>query len=116
MICPPARSSSIGWKTRLADNAPIDSGKRIEGHFTIQRIEPRQIWLEPMLSDIRQNISVPVPAAIAKACKIGWDIGGAVAENGQGLAIGRGLEPLPMKIHPWISVIPLTVLERKNEA
>ena len=68
----------------LADNAPIDSGKRIEGHFTIQRIEPRQIWLEPLLSDSRQNISVPVPATIAKACKVGWDIGGAVAETAKG--------------------------------
>ena len=68
----------------LAENPPIDSAERIEGHFRIQRIEPRQIWLEPVLSDIRQNIPVPVPAAIAKACKVGWDIGGVVAETAKG--------------------------------
>ena len=68
----------------LAENAPVDSGRRIEGHFTIQRIEPRQIWLEPVLTASRQPISVPVPAAIAKACKVGWDIGGVVAETAKG--------------------------------
>jgi hypothetical protein len=68
----------------LAENAPVDSANRIEGHFTIQRIEPRQIWLAPVLSAGRQHLPVPVPAAIAKACKVGWDIGGAVAETAKG--------------------------------
>lgn len=68
----------------LAESPPIDSVRRIEGHFRIQRIESRQIWLEPVLSDSRQNIPVPVPAAIAKACKVGWDIGGVVAETAKG--------------------------------
>jgi hypothetical protein len=68
----------------LVENAPIDSGRRIEGHFTIQRIEPKQIWLEPVLSASPQNVPVPVSAAIAKACKVGWDIGGVVAETAKG--------------------------------
>ena len=68
----------------LAENPPVDSGKRIEGHFTIQRIEPSKIWLEPVLAASRQPVSVPVPAAIAKACKVGWDIGGVVVETSKG--------------------------------
>jgi len=68
----------------LAENEPGGSGRRIEGRFTIQRIEAKKIWLEPMLASDRQPISIPVPAAIAKACKVGWDIGGAVAETAKG--------------------------------
>ena len=46
----------------LAETGPHKSGRQIEGHFLIQRIEPRQIWLEPMIPGDPEIGPIPVPA------------------------------------------------------
>ena len=68
----------------LDETAPVRSGKEIEGHFLIDRVEGKQIWLESLLSGDAGIGPVPVPAAIARACKVGWDIGGVVARTRTG--------------------------------
>jgi hypothetical protein len=68
----------------LAANAPEDYQSQVEGHFTIERIEPGQLWLEPMLSSERSIGPIPIPEKIARACKVGWDIGGVVGKTAQG--------------------------------
>ena len=51
-----------------------------------------------MLSGDAEIGPIPVPAKVAKACKVGWDVGGVVGLSKQGLAIGRGLEHLAVKV------------------
>lgn len=63
---------------------PGRSGKELEGHFFIQRVEPKQIWLESLLSGESEIGPIPVPAHIARACQVGWDIGGVVARTRTG--------------------------------
>ncbi len=67
----------------IAENDPVNSRKKIEGHFLIQRIGPKQIWLEPMTGEPVLG-PIPVSAKIARACKLGWNIGGAVASTPKG--------------------------------
>lgn len=68
----------------LGDTGPLPSGKEREGHFVIQRIGPGQIWLDPSFTGKEEIGPIPVPAKVAKACKIGWDIGGVVTETKKG--------------------------------
>jgi len=68
----------------LAETGPVGSGRRIEGHFLIQRTGPKQIWLESMTTSDREIGPIPVPANVAKACKVGWDVGGVVALTNKG--------------------------------
>jgi hypothetical protein len=68
----------------LAETGPVGSGRQIEGHFLIQRTGPRQIWLESMLTRDGEIGPIPVPANVAKACKVGWDVGGVVALTNKG--------------------------------
>jgi hypothetical protein len=68
----------------LAENAPEEYGREVEGHFWIQRIEPGRLWLEPILSGEREIGPIPVPEMVTRACKVGWDVGGVVGESAQG--------------------------------
>jgi hypothetical protein len=68
----------------LSEAGPVDSGRKIEGHFLIQRVGPRQIWLESMIRGDREIGPIPVPAKVARACKVGWDVGGVVALTSEG--------------------------------
>jgi hypothetical protein len=68
----------------LADSAPVDAERQIEGHFVINRIGLKEIWLDPMLFGDSEIGPIPVPAKVAKACKVGWDIGGVVGLSNQG--------------------------------
>jgi len=68
----------------LAENAPEDRGREVEGHFWIKRVEPGRIWLESILSREREIGPIPVPEKITRACKVGWDVGGVVGETAQG--------------------------------
>ncbi len=68
----------------LAGTGPVSSSRQIEGHFLIQRTGPAQIWLESMLTRDREIGPIPVPPNVAKACKVGWDIGGVVALTSKG--------------------------------
>ena len=65
-------------------NAPIHFQKKVEGHFLIQRIGPKEIWLEPFMTGEPVLGPIPVSAKIARACKLGWNIGGAVAKTAKG--------------------------------
>jgi hypothetical protein len=68
----------------LSETGVVKSGKPIEGHFLIQRVGPGQIWLESLIPGDPEIGPIPVPARIAKACKVGWDVGGAVARTSKG--------------------------------
>jgi hypothetical protein len=68
----------------LSETGPVRSGKEIEGHFLIQRVGPRQIWLEPMIPGDPEIGPIPVPAQVARVCKVGWDVGGVVALTNKG--------------------------------
>jgi hypothetical protein len=68
----------------LSETGPVKSGGEIEGHFLIQRTAPGQIWLESMIDGDEEIGPIPVPANIAKACKVGWDVGGVVALTNKG--------------------------------
>ena len=68
----------------LSETGPVRAGKEIEGHFLIQRVGPRQIWLESLISGESEIGPIPVPAHVAKACKVGWDVGGVVALTDKG--------------------------------
>jgi hypothetical protein len=68
----------------LSETGPVDSEKEIQGHFSIQRVGPAQIWLESMTPGDPKIGPIPVPAKIARKCKVGWDLGGAVARTSQG--------------------------------
>jgi hypothetical protein len=68
----------------LAESAPEEYGREVEGHFWITRVAPGQIWLDPLLSGERTIGPIPVPEKFTRACKVGWDVGGAVAETAQG--------------------------------
>ena len=63
----------------LSQTSPVQSGREIEGHFLIQRIGPRQIWLESLIRGEEEIGPIQVPVKVAKACKVGWDVGGVVA-------------------------------------
>jgi hypothetical protein len=68
----------------LSETGPVKAGKSIEGHFWIQRIGPREIWLESMIPGDEVIGPIPVPANVARACKVGWDVGGVVARTNKG--------------------------------
>jgi hypothetical protein len=66
------------------DHKPSQYQKTIEGHFWIERIEPGQLWLDSIDTSDTVSGPVPVPKAISKSCKVGWNIGGAVAKTAEG--------------------------------
>jgi hypothetical protein len=68
----------------LDENDPVDSDKSIEGHFLIERIGPKEIWLDTLTSGDPVIGPVPIPAKIARTCKVGWDISGRVALTAKG--------------------------------
>jgi hypothetical protein len=68
----------------LGEAEPVHSTKKLEGHFVFQRVEPKQTWLEPPLSGESEIGRIPVPARLARSCKIGWDDGGVVARTSKG--------------------------------
>ena len=68
----------------LAETGPLPSGEEIEGHFVIQRTGPGQVWLDPTFTGDEEIGPIPVPAKVARACKIGGDIGGVVAPTKKG--------------------------------
>ncbi len=51
----------------------------LEDHFTIHRVEPGQIWLEAM--DGNEIGPIALPPALARQCKVGWEIAGTVGRT-----------------------------------
>jgi hypothetical protein len=68
----------------LDARAPVEHGRAIQDHFTIDRIEPGQLWLSPLTAGSSVLGPVPVPKKVAALCEVGWDISGAVAKVGTG--------------------------------
>lgn len=57
----------------------------IEDHFTIVRVRPGKLWLEPLLEYGGRTIGpIPVPAAVTERCREGWDIGGILGKTRSG--------------------------------
>jgi hypothetical protein len=73
-----------GLNDWLDETGPVRSTEQLEGHFFIRRVEPNQIWLESLVSGESEIGPIPVPAHVARACKVGWDIGGVVARTRTG--------------------------------
>ena len=65
------------------ETAPARSGKVIEDHFYIEKVEPGKLWLMPLTCDAVIG-PVPVPVEVTQLCDIGWDIGGVVAKTTKG--------------------------------
>jgi len=68
----------------VRENEPTNYGETVQGHFIISRVETGKIWLEPIMTGGATIGPIPVPKAISKSCKEGWDIGGAVAKTARG--------------------------------
>ena len=68
----------------LAENPPEEYEREVQGHFRIDRVEPGQIWLEPILPGERTIGPIPVPEKVTRACKVGWDVGGVVGKSAPG--------------------------------
>lgn len=54
-----------------------DDEGALEDHFTIHRAERERIWLEAM--DGKELGPIALPPALARQCKVGWEIAGAVS-------------------------------------
>lgn len=49
----------------------------VEDHFTIVRVEPGAIWLDPM-SEPKKVGPIRIPENISCLCRVGWEISGVV--------------------------------------
>jgi hypothetical protein len=65
------------------ETAPERTGKEIEDHFWIEKIEPGKLWLEPLTAHPSVIGPIPVPQQVTALCEQGWDIGGVVAKVGK---------------------------------
>jgi len=68
----------------LDEHAPDHYSREIEDHFTVTRIEPGKLWLEPFSSGDRQIGPVPVPHEVSRQCQKGWDISGVAVKTSKG--------------------------------
>jgi len=65
-------------------NAPDDFKDEIEDHFSITKIEPGKLWLEPLINGDKVIGPVPVPEEVTQICEEMWDIGGVVVKTRRG--------------------------------
>ncbi len=68
----------------LDENFPEHHSRELEDHFTVTRVEPGKLWLDPFVSADREIGPVPVPREVSDLCKVGWDIGGTVVKTPKG--------------------------------
>jgi len=68
----------------LDEHAPERYSREIEDHFTIMRIEPGRLWLEPLTSGDSTIGPIPVPQEVSRTCKEGWDISGVAVKTLKG--------------------------------
>lgn len=67
----------MGYAERQAASVESDESA-LEDHFTIRRIERERIWLEAM--DGSELGPIVLPLTLARQCKVGWEIAGAVGQ------------------------------------
>lgn len=68
----------------LDEHAPARYSREIEDHFTVMRVEPGKLWLEPFTSGDSTIGPIPVPREVSRICKAGWDISGVVVKTPKG--------------------------------
>jgi len=68
----------------LDEHTPERYSQEIEDHFTIVRVEPGKVWLEPFTSGDSTIGPIPVPHEVSRICKKGWDISGVVVKTPKG--------------------------------
>jgi len=80
----PNASAVVDLLNAYADEtAPARQGKVIEDHFWIEKIEPGNLWLMPLMAGNTIG-PIPVPGQVTQLCKEGWDIGGVVGKTAKG--------------------------------
>jgi hypothetical protein len=65
-------------------HAPDSYSQALEDHFTIMRIEPGKLWLQPLISGGATIGPVPVPPEVSRTCRQGWDLGGIAVRTSRG--------------------------------
>jgi hypothetical protein len=68
----------------IDEHAPEHYSEELEDHFSITRVEPGKLWLEPFVSSNGKIGPIPVPREVSDLCKVGWDIGGMVVKTPKG--------------------------------
>jgi hypothetical protein len=68
----------------IDEHSPARYSRELEDHFTVTRIEPSRLWLEPLASGDREIGPVPVPREVSDVCRVGWDISGVVVKTSKG--------------------------------
>jgi hypothetical protein len=68
----------------VEETAPARHGGEVEDHFWVERIEPGQLWLQPLTAGDSVIGPVPVPRKVTELCRPMWDIGGVVAKTAGG--------------------------------
>jgi hypothetical protein len=68
----------------LDEHAPEHHSRELEDHFTVTRVEPGKLWLEPFVSGDREIGPIPVPREVSDLCKVGWDISGRAVKTPKG--------------------------------
>jgi hypothetical protein len=68
----------------IQEHQPVQSTEEIEDHFWIKKIEPGQVWLEPLTAGRSEIGPILVPKKVTQLCQTMWDIGGVVAKTSRG--------------------------------
>ena len=85
--CSRARRGAEGHIPSIEDDEDA-----LEDHFTIDRVERGRIWLEAM--DGKDLGPIALRPALARQCKVGWEIAGVVEPGARQMAIAGGVERL----------------------
>ena len=65
-------------------NAPDAYRDTLEDHFSVEKIEPGKLWLEPLTTGDKVIGPVPVPVEVTEICRKFWDIFGVVVKTSRG--------------------------------
>jgi len=68
----------------LDEHAPERYSREIEDHFTVTRVEPGKLWLQPFTSGDSSIGPIPVPREVSRTCQVGWDISGVAVKTPKG--------------------------------
>lgn len=65
-------------------HAPDAYRDELEDHFSVTRIEPGKLWLEPLTTGDNVIGPIPVPMEVTQICRDAWDIAGVVVKTSRG--------------------------------
>lgn len=66
------------------EHLPDTYQDEVEDHFSIKKIEPGKLWLEPFTMYSKVIGPVPVPRKVTEICQTMWDISGVVVKTSRG--------------------------------